>query len=217
MQAPTVEDMSTAKKILLVLSCAVMTSLIVFSTIRVIALTGRVAQLENIVSSRQESSVSQPISSIHERIAPPDGTKHKVSQVVDGDTVKIETESGPVTVRIIGIDTPETVHPFKPVELGGQDASNKAKELLEGQIVTIHYDPDPKHGKWDSYERLLVYLDLPDGRDFGLVMIQEGSAKAYPDYPFSRQELYLEAEQVARQEKVGLWAVQIEPNKPVLP
>jgi len=217
MQATTVKHMNAAKKILLVLSLSAITSLAMFAVLRVVVLTGRVAQLENIVNSRQEPSVSQSAGSIHDRIAPPDGTKHKVSQVVDGDTLKIETESGPVTVRIIGIDTPETVHPFKPVELGGQDASDKAKELLEGQIVTIHYDPDPKHGKWDKYQRLLAYLDLPDGRDFGLVMIQGGFTKAYPDYPFSRQELYLEAEQVARQEKVGLWAVQIEPNKPVLP
>jgi micrococcal nuclease len=99
----------------------------------------------------------------------------------------------------------------------GPEASDKAKELLEGQIVTIHYDPDPKHGKWDKYQRLLAYLALPDGRDFGLVMIQEGFAKAYPNYPFSRQELYLEAEEIARQKKLGVWAVKLDPNEPVLP
>lgn len=201
--------MNMYKKILLVLYCAVMTSLIIFSALCVITLTDRVEQLENIVNSHQESSLlSQSTSLVPERVAPPDGSQHKVLNVVDGDTITIETAEGSLPVRIIGIDTPETVHPFKPVEFGGPEASDRAKELLEGQVVTIHYDPDPKHGKWGTYERLLVYLDLPDGRDFGLVMIQEGFARAYPKYSFSRQKAYLEAEQIAKQSKLGIWAEQ---------
>jgi micrococcal nuclease len=204
--------MNSSKKILIVLSCAVVTSLIIFSVLRVIALTGRVEQLENILNSQQESPLPQSTSLVQERVAPPDGSQHKVLNVVDGDTITIETVEGSLPVRIIGIDTPETVHPFKPVEPGGQEASMRAKELLEGQIVTIHYDPDPQHGKWGTYERLLVYLDMPDGRDFGIVMIQEGFARAYPKYPFSRQEAYLDAEQIAQQNKLGVWAEEIEPE-----
>ncbi len=208
--------MKSSKKILLVLSCAVLTAMVMFTVLRVIALTRRVQKLENIVNSLQQTTLSQPTDLVQEKFAPPDGSKHKVLKVVDGDTVTIETTEGSLTVRVIGIDTPETVHPFKPVEVGGQEASDRAKELLEGQTVVIHYDPDPKHGKWGNYKRLLVYLDLPDGRDFGLVMIQEGFAKAYPKYPFSRQELYLEAEQVAQQNKVGIWAEQSDPCEPVM-
>ena len=114
-------------------------------------------------------------------------------------------------IRVIGIDTPETVHPLKPIEPGGPEASQRARELLEGHTVVIHYDPDPNHGKWDKYARLLAYLDLPDGRDFGLLMIQEGLARAYPKYPFSRQQAYLEAEEIAQQNKVGLWVGQADP------
>ena len=198
--------MYTNKKILLVLSCAVVTSLIIFSVLRIIALTGRVEQLENIVNSQQESPLPQSTSLLQERVAPPDGSQHKVLNVVDGDTLTIETAKGSLPVRVIGIDTPETVHPFKPIEPFGQEASIRAKELLEEQIVTIHYDPDPQHGKWGTYDRLLVYLDLPDGRDFGLLMIQEGFARAYPKYPFSRQDVYLDAEQIAQQNKIGIWA-----------
>jgi len=174
--------------------------------LRVIALTSRVQTLESIVISPQKSPPFQPTSFVQRKTAPPDESKHKVLGVVDGDTVTIETEEGSLKVRIIGIDTPETVHPFKPVESGGSEAVDRAKELLEGQIVVIHYDPDPKHGKWGAYKRLLVYLDLPDGRDFGLVMIQEGLARAYPKYPFSRQELYMETERAARHKKVGIWS-----------
>lgn len=208
MQATAINIMNSSKKILFVLSSAVLVALIMFAVLRVITLTHRVQTLENIVSSRQESSLSQSADLVQERVAPPGGSEHKVLSVIDGDTITIETTDNSLKVRIIGIDTPETLHPFKPVEFGGQEASNRAKELLEGQIVTIHYDPDPKHGKWGNYKRLLVYLDLPDGRDFGLVMIQEGFAKAYPKYPFSRQKVYLEAEQIAQMNKVGIWAEQ---------
>ena len=198
--------MNSNKKILLVLSGAALTALVVFTVLRVVNLTRRVQVLEDVVSSRQESSLYPPTSLVPEKTAPPDGSKHKVLNVVDGDTVTIETVEDSLTVRVIGIDTPETVHPSKPVEFGGPEASNRAKELLEGQTVVIHYDPDPEHGKWGKYKRLLAYIDLPDGRDFGLVMIQEGFARAYPKYPFSRQESYLEAEQITKQNKVGIWA-----------
>lgn len=211
MQTSKINDMKSSKKIPLVLFSAVLTAVVAFSLLRVISLTHRLQTLEAIINSERESPLSQSTSSVHKKTAPLDGSKHKVLNVVDGDTVAIETAEGSLTVRIIGIDTPETVHPFKPLEVGGQAASDRARELLEGQIVTIHYDSDPKHGKWGKYKRLLAYVDLPDGRDFGLVMIQEGFAKAYPKYPFSRQELYLEAEQIAKTNKVGIWAEQSDP------
>lgn len=184
MQAPVVNLMNTRHKIIITLSCAVLVSLVAFTVLRVIALTSRMQTLENIVNSPQKSPPSQPTSFVQRKTAPLDGSKHKVLNVVDGDTVTIETAEGSLKVRIIGIDTPETVHPFEPVELGGPEAVDRAKELLEGQIVVTHYDPDPKHGKWGAYNRLLAYLDLPDGRDFGLVMIQEGLARAYPNTLF---------------------------------
>lgn len=204
-------DMDSRKKILLTLSSALLTALVVFTVLRVVTLTRRVQTLENIVNSLPEPPLSQSTNFVQDKSAPPDGSKHKVLNVVDGDTIKIETAEDSLTVRVIGIDTPETVHPFKPVESGGPEASGRAKELLEAQIVTIHYDPDPKHGKWGKYKRLLAYLDLPDGRDFGLLMIQKGFARAYPKYPFSRQELYFEAEQIAKTNKVGVWAGKPDP------
>ncbi|MBA7474977.1 hypothetical protein ES707_10340 [subsurface metagenome] len=133
--------------------------------------------------------------------APPDGGKHRVLNIIDGDTIDIDTTAGDLRVRIIGIDTPETVHPGEPVEPGGPEATARARQLLAGKTVTIHYDPNPDHGKWGKYGRLLAYLELPDGRDFGLVMIREGFSKAYIKYPFSRQLAYLAAEQKTNQAK----------------
>lgn len=72
----------------------------------------------------------------------------------------------------------------------------------------IHYDPDPKHDTWGKYGRLLVYLDLPDGRDYGLVMVEEGYARAYTKYPCSREAAYVEAEAHAREARRGLWALE---------
>jgi len=216
MQTSAINGMNSSKKILLVLSFAMLTALVMFAVLRVVTLTRRVQMLENIVNSPQDSPLSQSTSIVPEKATPPDGSKHKVLNVVDGDTITIETADGNLTVRVIGIDTPETVHPFIAPELGGQEASDRARELLESKTVEIHYDPDPKHGKWGKYNRLLAYLDMPDGRDFGLVMIQEGFARAYPKYPFSRQEIYLEAEQVAQQNKVAIWAGQTDPCEPIM-
>ncbi|MBA7615444.1 hypothetical protein ES703_22725 [subsurface metagenome] len=135
------------------------------------------------------------------KTAPPDASKHKVLNIIDGDTIDIETTTGFLRVRIIGIDTPETVHPGEPVEPGGPEATARARQLLGGKTITIHYDPNPDHGLWGKYGRLLTYLELPDGRDYSLVMIQEGFSKAYIKYPFSRQAAYLRAEQKTRQPK----------------
>lgn len=216
MQASTIDGMNSSKKILLVLFFAVLTSLVAFTALRVIALTHRLQAVENALNSYQASSFSPAPNLVQNKTAPPDGSKHKVLDVIDGDTVRIETVQGNLKVRIIGIDTPETVHPSKPIEFGGPEASNRAKELLKGQTVVIYYDPDPKHGKWGKYNRLLAYLELPDGRDFGLTMIREGFARAYPKYPFSRQKAYLQAEQIAQQNKVGIWAERPDPCEPLM-
>ncbi|MCH7559255.1 MAG: thermonuclease family protein [Planctomycetes bacterium] len=198
--------MNSNKKILVVLVSAVLTALLIFCSLRVVSLSQRLEVLENIIKAEQVSSLSETPILHEEKTAPPDDSKHEVLSVIDGDTITIGTTAGSLKVRVIGIDTPETVHPFKPVEVGGQAASDKARELLEGQTVVIHYDPDPEHGKWGKYKRLLAYIDLPDGRDFGLVMIQEGFARAYPKYPFSRQESYLKAEEIAKHNKTNIWA-----------
>jgi micrococcal nuclease len=102
---------------------------------------------------------------------------YEVIKVVDGDTVSINIDAGKETLRLIGIDTPETVHPTKPVECFGIEASNKAKELLEDKIISIEHDSS--QGKIDKYGRTLAYVILPDGRNFNEIMIKEGYAYEY--------------------------------------
>jgi micrococcal nuclease len=185
------------KKACLAISLSVTLSLALFAFLRVISVTKHIRSLEAAVFAGQvtdhaQSSYSMPVP-VAKKPTPKDGSTLKILRVVDGDTVEIETETGPLKVRIIDIDTPETVHPFKPVEPGGPEATERAKELLTDLDIILHYDPDSRHDTWDKYNRLLAYLELPDGRDFGLVMVQEGLAKVYTKYPFSRQEHYLMA------------------------
>ncbi|MCD4825488.1 MAG: thermonuclease family protein [Phycisphaerae bacterium] len=199
------------KNIALILCLSLLAAGVLFSSFRVVILTERVRDLEQAQHIEPPPKPQEQLLSVKQRIAPPDNSLHKVLAIVDGDTIQIDTGTGPLKVRIIGIDTPETVHPFKPVQPFGLEASKRAKELLLDKTIKIQYDPDPKHGKWGNFKRLLVYIELPDGRDFGLVMISEGLARAYPKYPFSRVEAYLEVEQKAKNAKIGLWGISTQP------
>ena len=128
-----------------------------------------------------------------------DGRLLRVERVIDGDTVELVSNGDSIIVRVVGIDTPETVHPRRPIEPGGPEASARARVLLAGQAVVFRYDPDERRDRTDRYGRVLGFLELPDGRDYGLVMIQEGHAVAYTRFRFSRQAEYVEAERRARE------------------
>ncbi len=99
---------------------------------------------------------------------------HRVIDVVDGDTVSVSYRGAEVSVRVIGIDTPEPVHPSVPVECGGPQASATAKRLQTGRRVRLVFDPS--QGRTDYYGRTLAYLAAPDLGDFGLAMIRQGRA-----------------------------------------
>jgi micrococcal nuclease len=102
---------------------------------------------------------------------------YRVVKVVDGDTITVEKNGSSETLRLIGINTPETVDPRKPVECFGEEASNKAKELLMGQQVRL--EADPTQGERDKYDRLLRYVFLTDGTFYNKVIIQQGYAYEY--------------------------------------
>lgn len=124
-----------------------------------------------------------------------------VTSVVDGDTFKVEIDGNIESVRIIGIDTPETVHPSKPVQCFGKEASNALKEVLDGEEVTLEKNPAEDR---DKYGRLLRYVEM-DGVDIGASMIEEGFAYSYKQYPHPRLEEYNALEKEAREENRGLW------------
>lgn len=130
---------------------------------------------------------------------------YKVQSVVDGDTIKIPMGTTVETVRLIGIDTPETVHPSKPVECFGREASNKTKEILTGKQVTI--EKDTSQDERDKYGRLLAYIFLEDGTNVNKLLIAEGYAYEYTyNLPYKYQSEFKQAETDARTNKRGLWA-----------
>jgi len=128
-----------------------------------------------------------------------------VTKVVDGDTIHVNLNGQDTTIRIIGIDTPETVDPRKPVQCMGKAASNRAKILLAGKAVYL--ESDPSQGDKDKYGRLLRYVFIDGSDDYGLGAIEEGLAHEYTyDEQYKYQSEYKKAEQAARNAKVGLWA-----------
>jgi micrococcal nuclease len=132
-------------------------------------------------------------------------TFYRVSRVIDGDTIDVEKDGARVRVRLIGVDTPETVDPRRPVECFGKEASGKAKELLEGKLILL--ETDPSQGRYDKYQRMLAYVYLSDGTFFNKEMISEGYAHEYTyRLSYRYREEFKAAERVAREEKRGLWA-----------
>lgn len=123
----------------------------------------------------------------------------KVVKVVDGDTIVLE--NGQV-VRYIGIDTPETSNPRKPVQCFGQQASNKNKELVLGKTVELERDIS----ETDKYNRLLRYIFIGDlfVNDY---LVRSGFAFSYPYPPDIAYQNQLDrAEQEAKDNNRGLWS-----------
>ncbi len=129
-----------------------------------------------------------------------------VVRVVDGDTVDVQFGDGTTDrVRLIGIDTPEVVDPRKPVQCFGREASAHAHDLLDGQAVSIELDAS--QGERDVFGRLLAYVWLPDGRNFGEVMIGDGYAHEYTyDLPYAYRDLFKVAQDAAIDNQAGLWS-----------
>lgn len=129
-----------------------------------------------------------------------------VSRVVDGDTVDLSFRGRPgERVRLLGIDTPETVKPDSPVECFGPEASARTEELLpEGTEVVVQRDEEPR----DRYGRLLVYLwRRSDGTFVNEVLLAEGFATVLSLEPNTARRAQLAAaEHAARTAGSGLWS-----------
>lgn len=157
-------------------------------------------------SKPEKETVATPIPSIEpivEQTSVPNEELFLVTKVVDGDTIQVNNR---FTIRLIGIDTPETVDPRRPVGCFGKEASNKAKELLSGKSVILEKDVSDT----DKYQRLLryVYLPLANGQQLFVndYLVREGYGKVLtypPDVKYNEQ--LREAETEAREGSKGLW------------
>lgn len=136
---------------------------------------------------------------------------YQVKRVVDGDTFVYLDGEKEKTVRLLGVDTPETKDPRKPVQCFGIEASNEAKKLLDGNTVKLVTD---KIGdSMDKYGRELRYVYLPDGTMLNEHLVANGFAFATPEYSFSRKEHFVNLENEARIGGKGLWNTDLCPAK----
>lgn len=139
-----------------------------------------------------------------------------VTSVVDGDTIHVLINGQDYGLRYIGIDTPETVHPEKPVEYFGPQASAKNKELVEGKTISMVKDVSDT----DQYGRLLRYVFVGgvEGTFVNYELVRQGYAYASTYPPDVACATYLAlAEQSARNELAGFWGPTLVPSLTPLP
>lgn len=150
---------------------------------------------QNVPANTDSRPVQTETSQVNNQVA---GGTYLVTKVVDGDTIEIE---GGKTIRYIGIDTPETVDPRKPVQCFGLEASNKNKELVLNKRVRLEKDVS----ETDKYGRLLRYVYVGDTfvNDY---LVRQGYAYASsypPDVKYQNQ--FTQAQAEARNANRGLW------------
>lgn len=137
---------------------------------------------------------------------------YPVHQFYDGDTISATMDGKEEKIRLIGVDTPETQDPRKPVQCFGKAASNFTKELIGTNPVRL--ESDPTNTNRDRYNRLLRYVYLPDGRLVNVEIIRQGYGFAYVSFPVQKLEEFRAAEAEARTNSRGLWAgCQIKDNQ----
>lgn len=128
---------------------------------------------------------------------------YRVVSVSDGDTIVVNMDGREEIVRLIGVDTPETVKPNSPQECFGKEASNFLKNTLSNQQVKL--EPDPINQNRDRYERLLRYVYFNDLL-INKQIIEQGYGFAYLSFPFTKAEEFRLAQVSARQAGVGVWS-----------
>jgi micrococcal nuclease len=162
-------------------------------------------KVENIETNTTQEISTQPVE---------EKKLYKVTNVVDGDTIDVLIGDKTERIRLIGLDTPETVDPRKEVECFGIEASNKAKETLLNKTISL--ESDDSQGDKDKYDRLLRYVFLENGTNFNKQMIEDGYGYEYTyNLPYKYQQEFKDAEKQATTNKKGLWADNICKPNPV--
>jgi micrococcal nuclease len=148
-----------------------------------------------------------------------DERRGRVVDVVDGDTLKVRLGGEVETVRLLGIDTPETRRPGAPIECGGPEATSEMLELAYsrprdrdgdglfdsegGRGIEVTVRTDPTQDTRDRFDRLLAYIEPSLQRR----MLESGWAEVYvyDRKPFQRVSRFRAAERTARQAGRGVW------------
>lgn len=130
---------------------------------------------------------------------------YAITKFSDGDTITVDMNGIQETIRFIGVDTPETHDPRKPVQCYGSAASAFTKNTLQAAGSKVRLAADSISNNRDRYERLLRYVYLPDGTNLNLKLIREGYGFYYPYFPFSKSEEFAASQKLAQTELKGLW------------
>lgn len=140
-----------------------------------------------------------------------------VLSVIDGDTIRVSLRGQTVTVRYIGMDTPETVDPSRAVEPYGAEASEANRRLVEGRTVALEKDVS----ETDRFGRLLRYVYVEQLAGLMMVnaeLVRLGYARVATFPPDVRyQSLFLDLEREARSANRGLWALAATAQPTVAP
>ena len=135
-------------------------------------------------------------------------TNATVVRAVDGDTLvaRFDGEAKDVTVRFLGINTPETVDPRKPVQCFGKEASKHVHALIDGKRVLLV--ADPQADDVDKYGRDLRNVVLADGTDLDAQLVSDGYAYAYLSFPLNplRKRELKDLQENAKMAQRGLWS-----------
>lgn len=197
--------MRNLKKILIILACFLITGCDNLNQ----------KDIDDLVKTGKEvAKVAKEISAYLENQKVNDLEVATVERVVDGDTIEVKIDGEKFKVRLIGVDTPETKHPRKPVEPYGKEASECTKKKLDGKKVYLEKDVSDT----DRYGRLLryVWLKKPDKDkklteemlkdNFNLTLVKEGYGKSStfpPDVKYA--EIIKEYQREAVKENKGMW------------
>jgi micrococcal nuclease len=134
-----------------------------------------------------------------------DASVGRVVRVVDGDTIAVQLGATREKVRYIGVDTPETKDPRRPVQCYGQKAADFNAQLVDGELVRVVRDVEPR----DRYGRLLAYVyRVRDKLFVNAELARLGYAQPLAIAPDVRYaDRFAQLARAARQAGRGLWSV----------
>jgi micrococcal nuclease len=130
---------------------------------------------------------------------------YTIDHYIDGDTIAVDMNGSVETVRLIGVDTPETHKPNTPVQCYGPQAAAHTKEVIS-KFGKVRLQADPLDTNRDRYGRLLRYVYLPDGTLLDEQIIKQGYGFAYLSFPFEKKAQFAADQQAAQTAKAGLWS-----------
>jgi micrococcal nuclease len=179
--------------------------LVLIAIVLTVALSGQAPQITipSDIRTLLPAEAESALETVTETITDAQPGLTPVAETIDGDTIRVDLPTGRATVRLLGIDTPETHDPRRPVQCFGEAAAGYTRQLLTKQSVRL--EPDPTNSDKDKYGRLLRYVYLPDGTLVNAKLIADGYAFAYTVFPLTKLDEFRALEVEAREANRGLW------------